>query len=126
MAVLTLRLICLALLAVGESRTIPCPRQDIRRPAATSSGLVTATNGTTILSANIDAPAIVTLDYGHAVEGIPTFEVLSVEGDTSVLEITYAESLAALSTYMVRQLEARVVAKRLLTSCFSRAMGLFR
>jgi len=105
MAVLALQLICLAFLAVSQSRPSPGPGQVIPRSAATSSRLITATNETTILSATVDAPAIVTLDYGHAVEGIPTFEVLSVEGDTSVFEITYAESLAALSTYMVRQTE---------------------
>lgn len=45
--------------------------------------------------------SIVILDYDHEVEGIPSFEVLSKAGDTSLFEITYAESLAAFDTYMV-------------------------
>jgi hypothetical protein len=45
--------------------------------------------------------SIVILDYGHEVEGIPSFEVLSKAGDTSLFEISYAESLAAFDTYMV-------------------------
>lgn len=101
MAGLALQLMCIAFLAVGESRSIGGSGQAPRRSAAVSSKVVTSTNETTVLNAEIDAPAIVTLDYGHAVEGIPSFEVVSVLGDTSVFEITYGESLAALNTYMV-------------------------
>jgi hypothetical protein len=105
MAVLALQLLCMAFLAVGQPRQVSSPlarpQRVVRQSAAHSSGLVTTTNETTILSATADAPAIVTLDYGHSVEGIPTFEVLSMEGDASVFEITYAESLAALDIYMV-------------------------
>jgi hypothetical protein len=43
----------------------------------------------------------VILDYGHEVEGIPSFEVLSHQGDTSLFEVSYAESLASFSQYMV-------------------------
>lgn len=46
--------------------------------------------------------SVVIIDYGHEVEGTPSFEVLSHEGDTSHLEISYAESLASFDTYMVR------------------------
>ena len=116
MAVFALQLVCLAFLAISQSRSISGPGQVIRRSVPTSSGLIISTNETTILAATLDSPAIVTLDYGNAVEGIPTFEVLSNEGDTSVFEITYAESLAALSTYMVRKFEARITTQRLLTS----------
>ncbi|KAH7318039.1 hypothetical protein B0I35DRAFT_408995 [Stachybotrys elegans] len=35
-----------------------------------------------------------------SVEGIPTFEIVSASGDTSVFEITYGESKAALGMYM--------------------------
>lgn len=102
MAALALQLFYAALLTVGEARPTEGSGRAVSRSAAVSSGLVTSTNETTILTATSGAPAIVTLDYGHAIEGIPIFEVVSVEGDTSVFEITYAESLAALNTYMVR------------------------
>lgn len=102
MAALALQLICIALLAVGESRPHKGPDRAIPRSVEDYSGLITSTNDTTRLTASDDTPAVVTLDYGHAVEGIPTFEVVSAEGDTSVFEITYAESLAALNIYMVR------------------------
>ncbi|KAK8137302.1 Six-hairpin glycosidase-like protein [Apiospora sp. TS-2023a] len=46
------------------------------------------------------APAVQTLDYGRSIDGIPAFEVLSAEGDTSAFEMTYAESKAALGNYM--------------------------
>jgi hypothetical protein len=54
-----------------------------------------------ILNVNA-ASSIIILDYGHEVEGIPSFEVLSHQGDTSLFEISYAESLASFSQYMVR------------------------
>lgn len=97
----SLRLTLIAFLAVVECKLDPGSGKFRPRSTASSSGLVTTTNETTVLTATTDAPAIVTLDYGHAVEGIPTFEVVSIEGDTSVFEITYAESLTALDTYMV-------------------------
>lgn len=100
---LTLQVIFQALSAVSQARPNPGPAQVIPRSPATSSGLVTSTNETTVLSASADTPRIVTLDYGHAVEGIPSFEVVSVDGDTSAFEVTYGESLAALGTYMVTQ-----------------------
>jgi hypothetical protein len=46
--------------------------------------------------------SIIVLDYGHEVEGIPSFEVLNHQGDTSLFEISYAESLTSFSQYMVR------------------------
>lgn len=101
MAAVALQLVCAALLAVGESRPHASYGQTLPRSGAVSSGIITSTNETTILTAKVGEPAVVTLDYGRAIEGIPTFEVVSVEGDTSVFEITYAESLAALSSYMV-------------------------
>lgn len=102
MVALALQLICIALLAAGESRPHEGSERAIPRSADDYSGLITSTNETTILTASNGTPAVVTLDYGHAIEGIPTFEVVSVEGDTSVFEITYAESLTALNNYMVR------------------------
>ncbi|RWA04357.1 hypothetical protein EKO27_g10754 [Xylaria grammica] len=76
------------------SKHRPCLPSDNDR-----NGLVTGTNETITLS-SINGSGVVILDYGHGVEGIPTFDVVSVHGDTSVFEITYAESLAALDSYM--------------------------
>ncbi|KAI0110934.1 Six-hairpin glycosidase-like protein [Nemania sp. FL0031] len=64
-----------------------------------TNGLITGTTETITLNSASDS-GVVILDYGHVVEGIPIFDVISVEGDTSVFEITYAESLTALDSYM--------------------------
>lgn len=53
-----------------------------------------------VLTSNGSSSTII-LDYDHEVEGIPSFEILSNTGDTSLFEISYAESLAAFDTYMV-------------------------
>jgi len=68
--------------------------EDLHRKfiAGSSSIQVLTSNGTS---------SIVILDYEHEVEGIPSFEVLSRSGDTSLFEVSYAESLAAFDTYMV-------------------------
>lgn len=58
----------------------------------------------TTLTSDGKSPAILVLDYDYNVEGFPTFEVVSVKGDTSMFQITYAESRAALHTFMVRNL----------------------
>lgn len=126
MHALALELTCIFFLAIGHARPHSGSGQTTLRSTTVSSELITSTNDTTTLSATVGAPAIVTLDYGHSVEGIPTFEVVSIEGDTSVFEITYAESLAAFNTYMVRQCKTLGTAGDLLTSYASRAMGLFR
>ncbi|KAK1840452.1 condensin complex component cnd1 [Colletotrichum chrysophilum] len=62
--------------------------------------IIYASNGTTTLSSNGTAASVVVLDFGRNVEGIPTFEVVSASGDTSVFEISYGETEAALSVYM--------------------------
>lgn len=67
----------------------------------TSDDFVSGSTGIEVLTAN-SSGSILVLDYGFEVEGIPSFEVLSHEGDTCVLEISYAESLAAFDNYMVR------------------------
>ncbi|KAF4994552.1 hypothetical protein FDECE_13075 [Fusarium decemcellulare] len=54
----------------------------------------------TTISSDGSSPGILVIDYGHNVEGFPTFEVLKAEGNTSILEVTYGESKAALSQYM--------------------------
>ncbi|KAJ3566687.1 hypothetical protein NPX13_g7043 [Xylaria arbuscula] len=64
-----------------------------------TNGLITSTNETVTLTST-DGPAVAILDYGRVIEGIPSFDVVGVEGDTSVFEISYAESLAALDNYM--------------------------
>lgn len=65
--------------------------------------LVTSSDDVHILNSN-GTGAIIILDYGHSVEGIPSFEVLSSDGDTGVFEISYAESKAAFDEYMVNPL----------------------
>lgn len=78
-----------------------------RRPCSPlnndTNGLITSTNETVTLTST-DSPAVAVLDYGRVIEGIPSFDVVGVEGDTSVFEISYAESLAALDNYMVKSL----------------------
>ena len=61
---------------------------------------ISGSHGIQTLNANATS-SVVILDYGHEVEGIPSFEVLSHHGDTSLFEISYAESLASFSQYMV-------------------------
>ncbi|KAH9895388.1 Six-hairpin glycosidase-like protein [Xylariomycetidae sp. FL2044] len=56
--------------------------------------------GLASLEMNGSEPAVVVLDYGQNVEGIPTFEIISQEGDTSKFEITYSETKAGLDLYM--------------------------
>ena len=61
---------------------------------------ITGSTNVQVLTSNGTSSTII-LDYDHEVEGIPSFEVLSNTGDTSLFEISYAESLAAFDTYMV-------------------------
>ncbi|KAL6912411.1 hypothetical protein ACHAP8_010272 [Fusarium lateritium] len=73
----------------------------------TSHVLSKSTNNTIIygsddiinLSSDGSKADIVVLDYGHSVEGHPTFKVVAASGDTSGFELTFAESKAALSRY---------------------------
>jgi hypothetical protein len=61
---------------------------------------ISGSSGVQTLNASATG-SVVILDYGYEVEGIPSFEVLSHQGDTSLFEISYAESLASFSQYMV-------------------------
>ena len=61
---------------------------------------ITGSSGIQTLNASATG-SVVILDYGHEVEGIPSFEVLDHQGDTSLFEISHAESLASFSQYMV-------------------------
>lgn len=88
-----------AILASGATIRAPLNRA---LPRDASAGLTKAQNGPIVLSAIKDAPGILVLDYGVETEGIPEFEVVSASGDTSVFEITYSETKAALDRYMVR------------------------
>ena len=65
---------------------------------------ISGASGIQTLNASATGSVII-LDYGHEVEGIPSFEVLSHQGDTSLFEISYAESLASFSQYMVCSVE---------------------
>jgi hypothetical protein len=64
--------------------------------------IIYGTNDTITLSSDGVKAHVVVLDYGQNYEGHPTFEVLSTSGDTSRFELTFAESKAALDSYMVR------------------------
>ncbi|KAF6808965.1 condensin complex component cnd1 [Colletotrichum sojae] len=68
--------------------------------ASNGTSVIYATNGTTTITSNGTAPAVVVLDYGQNVEGVPTFEVISASGDTSLFEVSYGESRPALDKYM--------------------------
>jgi hypothetical protein len=54
-----------------------------------------------VLHGGNGANSTIIFDYGHIVEGFPRFEIVSAQGDTSHFEMTYGESKAALSNYMV-------------------------
>jgi hypothetical protein len=86
------RLLSLASFAIA---TASCSASE-----TSSAKFISGSDGVEILNANA-ASSVVILDYGHEVEGIPSFEVLSHQGDTSLFEISYAESLASFSQHMV-------------------------
>ncbi|KAK6599589.1 alpha-L-rhamnosidase [Botrytis cinerea] len=45
-------------------------------------------------------PGVVIIDHGVNVGGLPTFQVVSHSGDTSIFEITYSETRTLLDNYM--------------------------
>jgi hypothetical protein len=87
------KLLSLASFAIA---TASCSASETPNPK-----FISASDGVQTLNANATS-SVVILDYGHEVEGIPSFEVLSHQGDTSLFEISYAESLASFNQYMVR------------------------
>lgn len=103
----TLSWIVLPLVFLSETRAVlessQLATRQIDAPKRTTGNFITLSEDVIVLDSTSDGPAIRTLDYGRSVDGIPAFEVLSAEGDTSVFEITYGESSAALKTYMVRR-----------------------
>ena len=108
----TLPWIVLPLFSLSEARTLldssQLPTREIDEPKTTSDTFITISNDFIVLDSTSAGPAIQTLDYGRSVDGIPAFEVLCVKGDTSVFEITYGESSAALKTYMVSASLSRI------------------
>ncbi|KAK6850975.1 hypothetical protein PG987_000609 [Apiospora arundinis] len=92
-------LLCLSYVraAEGPSRH---PDRRVETLTRASNHFHTISNEVITLESLSSAPAIRTLDYGRSIEGIPAFEVLSAEGDTSAFEMTYAESKVALGIYM--------------------------
>ncbi|KAK9847347.1 hypothetical protein MYU51_019557 [Penicillium brevicompactum] len=85
-----------ALLLVGAHALEPVPHG----PHQDDDALLIGSKGVVSLSSNGSSPDTLILDYGQNVEGIPTFEVLSMSGDTSRFEITYAESKSSFAYYM--------------------------
>jgi len=90
-----LTLLSFVLLAAFAVATAPCISSEGHHVK-----FLSGSDGIQVLNANATS-SIIILDYGHEVEGIPSFEVLSHQGDTSLFEISYAESLASFSQYMV-------------------------
>ncbi|SPO28803.1 related to alpha-L-rhamnosidase C [Ustilago trichophora] len=52
------------------------------------------------LKSNGETPDIQIVDFGENFEGHPTFEVVSASGNTSILEVSYAEERTAFDSYM--------------------------
>ncbi len=57
---------------------------------------------TVVLKSDGSTPDVKLIDFGQNYEGHPVFEVVSAYGDTSALEVSYAESSTAFDSYMVR------------------------
>ncbi|KAI1337209.1 Six-hairpin glycosidase-like protein [Xylariaceae sp. FL0016] len=93
----TLLLMCQSLVgALSTSR----PHSFNKRSTQARELILSPDGGTVSMTSNGSEPDIVVIDYGHNIEGIPTFEVASHSGGTSVLEITYSETQAGLDLYM--------------------------
>jgi len=95
----TSALTLLACSSVSTAGTGPIEHQiqaDRRTPNSTNStnstNIIFGSNGTITLRGNSSSPGVVLLDYGADVEGFPTFEIVSLSGDTSELQICYSET----------------------------------
>ncbi|KAK1561563.1 Six-hairpin glycosidase-like protein [Colletotrichum navitas] len=66
---------------------------------AVEGAFVFGTDGIVNLSSDGVTPDIQIVDFGQNFEGHPTFEVISTSGDTSVFEVSFAESKAAFGGY---------------------------
>ena len=71
-------------------------------PIATGAKPGSFCTGEITLKSDGTEPGILIIDHGVNVGGFPTFEVLSLSGDTSVFEMTYSETRGLLDNYMVR------------------------
>ncbi|KAK3307726.1 glycoside hydrolase family 78 protein [Chaetomium strumarium] len=91
-----IRLLSLSLAAIASAAVT---RKHPHLPRA-DAAFHTAHDGPIVLSSTATEPGVFVLDYGVEVEGIPAFEVVSATGDTSMFEITYSETKAALDLYM--------------------------
>lgn len=80
------------------------------RPESSDSAYVYATDTVVTLSSDGSRPDIVVLDYGESHEGHPTFEVISASGNTSRLELSFAESKFAFEEYQVSNLDMQPTA----------------
>jgi hypothetical protein len=78
--------------------------------------IILGSNGTITLRGNSSTSEVI-LDYGANVEGFPTFEIISVSGDTSGLQITYSESLAVLLSSSTVRLSKANTRVQLADSC---------
>ncbi|KAH8894275.1 Six-hairpin glycosidase [Thozetella sp. PMI_491] len=105
----------LALLPLSQGRAARERVQRLDYRAATyddvSPEFISASDDVIALDSTSGSPAIQIFDYSHSVEGIPAFEVISADGDTSTFEITYGESSAALGVYMKLNLSSTGVLK---------------
>jgi hypothetical protein len=63
-----------------------------------SKATIFGSNGTITLKGNSTTPAVIVLDYGHNVEGFPTFQVLSTSGNIEGFKIRYSETKAVLES----------------------------
>ncbi|WYZ41210.1 hypothetical protein EsH8_V_000105 [Colletotrichum jinshuiense] len=87
---------------INERFSSPTAKNTVSGSSSSSynESIIYGSNGTTTITSNGTAPAVVVLDFGQNVEGIPTFEVVSASGDTSSFEISYGESRTAIDLYM--------------------------
>ncbi|KAL1656218.1 hypothetical protein SLS61_001291 [Didymella pomorum] len=63
-----------------------------------SEATIFGSNGTITLKGNSTTPTVILLDYGHNVEGFPTFEIVSASGNVSGFKIRYSETKAVLES----------------------------
>jgi hypothetical protein len=84
-------LACLALLPLSSLTTAASSGDNFRY----------ASKKTITLRSNGFKHAVKILDFGENIEGHPTFEVVSASGNTSIFEVSFAESLSAFDRYMV-------------------------
>lgn len=93
----------LSVAALAAGALLPAAPRGVAKALRADTPLVSVQDGPIRLTATVGAPAVYVLDYGVESEGIPSFEVVDASGDTSVFEITYSETEAALGRYMVRR-----------------------